>query len=97
MKFKLIVAAGLLALGLGAAWCAGDLARRGAAFGLLCGAVALGGLARLGGLAAGGTPPLPHLLALGMELGVTPALWLWSRRSPRRRTAASLEAWLRDG
>lgn len=87
----------LLALSLAALWCAGDLAQRGRVFGLLCAAVALGGLARLGGLAAGETPPLPHLLALGMELGVTPALWLWSRRSPRRRPADGLVAWLRSG
>lgn len=87
----------LLALGLGVAWCAGDLERRGGVFTLLCGAVALGGLARLGGLAATGTPPLTHLLALGMELGVTPALWLWSRRAPRRRDPAPLHAWLRGG
>jgi len=41
--------------------------------------VALGGLARALGLALAGVPPLPHVLALGMELGVTPALWLWWR------------------
>ena len=28
----------------------------------------------------GATPPLPHLLALGMELGVTPLLWWAVRR-----------------
>jgi hypothetical protein len=69
----------LLGLGLLAVWCAGDLARRGAAFTILCGVVTLGGLARLIGVAVAGPPPWPHLLALGMELGVVPALWLWWR------------------
>jgi hypothetical protein len=69
----------LLGLGLLAVWCAADLKRRGVPFTALCAIVALGGLARLGGLAAEGTPPLPHLLALVMELGVTPGLWLWWR------------------
>lgn len=87
----------LLALGLAVWWCAGDLRRRAGMLDALCAAVVLGGLARLGGLVAEGTPPLPHLLALGMELGVTPALWLWSRRVPRRHAGPSLEAWLRGG
>ena len=65
----------LLALGLAAWWCAADLARRRGVFGLLCGAVVLGGLARLGGLAVDPAPAWPHLLALAMELGVVPALW----------------------
>jgi hypothetical protein len=42
---------------------------------------ALGGLARLLGLALTGLPPLPNLLALGIELAVTPTLWLWVRRA----------------
>jgi hypothetical protein len=71
----------LLGLGLLALWCAADLPRRGQAFQALCAVVALGGLARLGGLALAGLPPWPHLLALVMELGVVPALWLWHRRT----------------
>jgi hypothetical protein len=71
----------LLGLGLLAAWCAGDLARRGALFGAICGIVVLGGFARLIGVAVAGVPPAPHLAALVMELGVTPALWLWWRRT----------------
>jgi hypothetical protein len=71
----------LLGLGLLAVWCAADLPRRGVPFTALCAIVALGGLARLAGLALHGVPPLPHLLALGMELGVTPGLWLWWRLS----------------
>jgi peptidoglycan/LPS O-acetylase OafA/YrhL len=70
----------LLGLGLLALWCAADLPRRRATFAALCAVVALGGVARLGGLLHA-VPPLPHLLALVMELGVTPALWWWSRRS----------------
>jgi hypothetical protein len=71
----------LLGLGLLAVWCAADLPRRGTHFTALCAIVAVGGLARLGGLALHGVPPLPHLLALVMELGVTPGLWLWWRFS----------------
>jgi len=69
----------LLGIGVALAWCAGDLERRGGLFSALCGIVILGGLARLLGVALAGPPPLPHLLALGMELGVTPALLLWYR------------------
>ncbi|WP_431283010.1 DUF4345 family protein [Humitalea sp. 24SJ18S-53] len=69
----------LLGIGLGVWWCALALDRRQAVFGALCALVAIGGLARLGGLLHG-VPPLPHLLALVMELGVTPALWAWSHR-----------------
>jgi hypothetical protein len=71
----------LLGLGLLALWCAADLPRRGVAFTILCAVVALGGLARLLGVAVAGVPPWPHVAALGMELGVVPALWLWWRRS----------------
>jgi hypothetical protein len=66
----------LLGLGLVALWCSLDLARRGRLFEMLCAIVVIGGLARLGGLWVE-TPPWPHLLALGMELGVVPGLWLW--------------------
>lgn len=70
----------LLGLGLLAWWCAGDLRPRRRVFAALCGMVVLGGLARLLGLAVDGAPPWPHVAALGMEFGVVPALWLWSRR-----------------
>lgn len=85
----------LLGLGLLALWCAEDLPRRRPVFAALCAVVTLGGLARLAGLALEGIPPLPHVLALAMELGVVPALWLWSRRmrSDRAETAA-LATWL---
>ena len=69
-----------LLLGLGglAWWCAGDLAARQPIFAALCAMVVTGGLARLIGLAVDGPPPWPHVAALGMELGVVPALWLRS-------------------
>ncbi len=70
----------LLGLGLLAAWCALDLRRRGAVFDALGFVVAVGGLARLLGVALVGVPPWPHVLALAMELVVTPALVLWRRR-----------------
>lgn len=66
----------LLGLGLLAWWCAGALDDRRRLFEALCALVALGGLARLGGMLADGAPPWPHLLALAMELGVVPALWV---------------------
>jgi hypothetical protein len=69
----------LLGLGCGFAWCALALPRRGQVFTVLCGVVVLGGLGRLLGLALGPPPPWPHLFGMGMELVVTPALWLWAR------------------
>ncbi len=72
----------LLGIGLGVWWCAAALDRRQPVFATLCGLVAIGGLARLAGLAHG-LPPWPHLLALVMELCVTPALWAWSLRRQR--------------
>lgn len=46
-------------------------------------AVAIGGLARLGGVVAGDAPTLAHQLALVAELGLTPALVLWQARIAR--------------
>jgi hypothetical protein len=70
----------LLGLGLTALWCANDLDARGGTFVILCAVVTLGGCMRLAGLWLSGTPPWPHVAALVMELGVVPALWLWSRK-----------------
>ena len=75
----------LLGMGLVAFWCAGDLRRRGAVFSALCGIFVLGGLARALGLLVEGVPPWPHLVALGMELGTVPALWLLARPYAQRR------------
>lgn len=51
---------------------------------LLTAFVVIGGLARLLALATTGTPSLPMLLALVMELAVTPALCLWQARLAER-------------
>ena len=50
---------------------------------LLTTVVVLGGLARLGGLLLTGTPSLQMLLALVMELAITPAICLWQIRIAR--------------
>ncbi|MBX9595617.1 MAG: DUF4345 domain-containing protein [Roseomonas sp.] len=78
----------LMGFGILAWWCAADMKRRGGVFTILVLIVALGGLARLAGVLGHDRPPLPHLLALGMELLVTPALWLWWRA---RRAEAEAE------
>jgi hypothetical protein len=46
--------------------------------------VAIGGFARLWSLVHVGQPNVAMELALVMELGVTPALYLWQRRVARR-------------
>ena len=48
--------------------------------------VALGGLARLLGLALTGLPSLVMMAALAVELGVTPLLCLWQARVAARST-----------
>jgi hypothetical protein len=48
--------------------------------GILTFVVVVGGLARLAGLALYGLPALTMILALGMELIVTPTLCLWQAR-----------------
>ena len=45
--------------------------------------VAVGGLARLWSLISVGTPRTPMVLALFVELILTPALYLWQRRVAR--------------
>lgn len=77
----------LLGMGLLAFWCASDLRRRRAIFSAICGVFVLGGLARALGVALEGLPPLPHVFALGMELGVVPALWLAVRRAKATESA----------
>ncbi|HEX4028568.1 MAG TPA: DUF4345 family protein [Rhizomicrobium sp.] len=71
-----------LLLGLGLAFWSLILAieRQGHAFGLLTGLVVLGGLARALTAARLDAWSLSVVLPLVMELGVTPALWLWQRR-----------------
>jgi p-aminobenzoyl-glutamate transporter AbgT len=59
------------------------IARQGRAFSLLTGLVLLGGLARLMTAVRLGVWGPSVVLPLIMELGVTPALWLWQRRVAR--------------
>jgi hypothetical protein len=52
--------------------------------------VVVGGLGRLAGWALTGTPSLPMLVSLAMELAVTPAICLWQVRVARRARAAGM-------
>jgi|SRR5579863_6482449 hypothetical protein len=71
-----------LLLGLGLAFWSliPAIERQGRVFGLLTGLVVLGGLARALTAQRLGAWSLSVELPLAMELGVTPALWLWQRR-----------------
>ena len=75
----------LLAIGLGFWSTVPDIEHQGARFRLLTLLVVVGGLARLGGVAAHGWPPAPMVFGLAMELAVTPALCLWQARVATRR------------
>ena len=66
-----------LGLGLGFLSCIPDIERKTARIRLLTGLVVLGGLARLLSLGLAGTPSLPHLFGLGLELVVVPAIAAW--------------------
>jgi len=67
----------LLAIGLGFWSTIPEIERTTNRFRLLTVLVIFGGLGRLIGLWLGGVPGLPMLLALGMELVVTPGLCFW--------------------
>jgi hypothetical protein len=54
--------------------------RKGPRLTLLTALVFFGGLGRLVSLLSVGPPSRWHLAALGVELLVAPALWLWQRR-----------------
>ena len=69
-----------MALGLGFLSLIPDIERQGARASLLTAIVVTGGLARLYGVLADGWPRTTMSLALLMELGVVPLLWLWQRR-----------------
>lgn len=77
-------------LGLVLASCVPRIEARTARLRWAAGAIVLGGLARLGGLAMGDAPSLAHHVALAAELGLTPVLVLWQARVARRWTAAQL-------
>lgn len=73
----------LLAIGLIFWWTIPSIERRGTVVRTLTAIVAVGGLARLAGVAQTGASPAV-ILPLVMELGVTPALALWRERVARR-------------
>jgi hypothetical protein len=75
-----------LLLGVGICFAASipTIERRSELFLVLTVVVVTGGLARLGALLVFGLPAMPHVLALGMELGVVPLLAAWQRRIARR-------------
>ena len=77
-----------LLLGIGIAFAAAIPAveRRSSLFAVLSFVVVIGGLARLAALLFLGAPGTAHVLALGMELGAVPLLFLWQRRVARRFT-----------
>ncbi len=70
----------LLGLGLGFWSLVPGIERQGRAFSLLTGLVVVGGLARALTAAKLGAWGPSVILPLIMELGVTPALWLWQTR-----------------
>lgn len=74
-----------LLFGIGIAFAASipAIERRSQMFAALSLAVVIGGFSRLGALIAYGMPPPGHLVALLMELGVVPLLYLWQRRVAR--------------
>ena len=76
----------LLGIGTGFAAAIPTIERRSQLFMALCGAVVVGGLARLGALLVQGPPNLPHVLALGMELVVVPLLFAWQKKALRYRS-----------
>lgn len=74
----------LLGIGLGFLACVPGIERRGTIFRTLALIVAVGGLARLLGVAQQGAPGPGHIFGLVMELVVVPALALWQVRLARR-------------
>jgi hypothetical protein len=73
----------LFGMGLGFWSCIPAIETKRDRFALLAGIVVLGGLARLFIAIRLGVWTQPVILPLAMELGVTPALWLWQRRLSR--------------
>ena len=65
------------ATGIGFVSCVPAIERRGGRFRLLGGLIVSGGLARAASLIAVGAPGTGHLIGLGVELGVMPALMVW--------------------
>jgi hypothetical protein len=80
----------LLAIGLGFWSTIPAIEKRNARFSLLTAIVFAGGLARLGGILAIGVPRWPMILAVIIELLVTPLLFIWQRRVARNAVRASI-------
>jgi len=74
----------LLGLGLVFWSCVPGIAGKTVRFQAAGAVVVCGGFARLLSLVVAGAPSLPHLLGLGVELAVVPALMLWQWRCYRR-------------
>jgi uncharacterized protein DUF4345 len=74
----------ILAVGLVLLSCVPRIEARTARFRWAAGAIVLGGLGRLAGLATGDAPSAPHLAGLAAELILVPALVLWQARVARR-------------
>ena len=71
------------------AGCIPAIEAKGSRFRLLGALIVTGGLARAVSLAAVGTPSTGHLIGLGVELGVVPALLFWQARVARLYRAPS--------
>jgi hypothetical protein len=78
-----------MALGMVFYSCVPNIERKSARFGLAASLVFVGGIGRLVALLALGPPTWPHLMGLGLELGVVPALALWQRRLVRLASASA--------
>lgn len=74
----------LLAIGIAFLSTVRDIETKGERVTLLAALVVTGGLGRLYGVLHDGWPASTMIFALGMELGVVPALWLWQRHLVRR-------------
>ncbi|MDB5597281.1 MAG: hypothetical protein JWM36_4242 [Hyphomicrobiales bacterium] len=81
----------LLGIGIAFGLTIPDIERHASTFRLLTAIVFCGGLARLLGLFAAGTPPTPMMFGLAMELCVTPALCFWQNSVARRAKAPATE------
>jgi hypothetical protein len=71
-------------LGLVLLSCRPRIEARSGRFRLACGVILLGGFARGLGLIWDDAPSRDHLIALAVELGVVPLLFLWQTRVARR-------------
>lgn len=83
----------LLGIGLGFWSTAPGIEKEGARFGLLTLIVVVGGFCRALGMLANGPPGTPMIVALGIELVVTPALYLWQRRIAQQAAMDVVPPW----